>query len=221
MLTATPELGWQFDGWSGDCTGSMRETTVAMDADKSCTATFSQLPGQLFTLTVTTAGNGHVTSAPAGIDCGADCSQLYTDGTLVTLTAAPDPGFRFDGWSEDCAGTEPDAQVTMNADRTCHASFSPDGGPFTLTVAMNEPPGSLGTIVGAEPPGNLINCRDANGPVCAQAFTAGTVVVVRPSDSSLETGLFGNWLGCDTVGVLFQCAVVMTGNRTVTATFVH
>ena len=219
MLTAAPEVGWQFDGWSGDCAGVLRETSVAMDADKSCLASFSQVPGQVFTLTVTTTGNGHVSSVPAGIDCGADCEEVHVDGTLVTLTATPDPGFRFDGWSEDCEGTDRDAQVVMDADRTCHASFSPDGGPFTLTIAINEPPGSLGAIIGVQPPGNPINCQNGAGPVCAQAFAAGTIVVVRPNDVSLETGLFANWLGCDTVGALFQCAVVMTGNRTVTATF--
>ncbi len=165
---------------------------------------------------MTTAGNGRVTSAPGGIDCGTDCEGLYADGTLVTLTAAPDPGFRFDGWSDDSTGTDHDTQVTMTADRICHATFSP-AGPFTLTVALTAPPGSLGAIVGVQPAGNPINCRRGAGSVCAAAFPAGTVVVVRPSDSSLELGLFENWLGCDTVGVLFQCAVLMTGERTVTS----
>ena len=31
-------------------------------------------------------GTGSVTSDPAGIDCGADCDELYPYGTLVTLT---------------------------------------------------------------------------------------------------------------------------------------
>jgi hypothetical protein len=106
----------------------------------------------------------------------------------------------------------------MSADRSCHAAFSPAGGPFTLTVLVAKPPGSLGAIVGVEPPGNGIDCRNAFGPVCSQAFAAGTVVIVRPSDSSLETLAFGTWLGCDTVGPQFQCAVAMTGDRTVTAT---
>jgi hypothetical protein len=47
-------------------------------------------------------------------------------------------------------------------------------------------------------------------------------VVVRPSGTSIELGLFGNWLGCDAVGgFLFECTVTMTGHRTVTATFVQ
>ena len=42
------------------------------------------------TLTVTKAGTGTgtVTSSPAGINCGSDCSESYASGTSVTLTAA-------------------------------------------------------------------------------------------------------------------------------------
>src|SRR4030095_15375590 len=42
-----------------------------------------------FTLTVSKTGNGDVASTPAGISCGGDCSELYTSGTSVTLTAHP------------------------------------------------------------------------------------------------------------------------------------
>ena len=55
-----------------------------MDAAKSATATFTQ---QSFALTVTKSGNGTgtVTSNPAGMDRGVDCSQSYLSGTPVTL----------------------------------------------------------------------------------------------------------------------------------------
>ena len=41
-----------------------------------------------YTLTVAKAGTGTgtVTSSPAGISCGADCSEPYSSGTVVTLT---------------------------------------------------------------------------------------------------------------------------------------
>ena len=32
-------------------------------------------------------GSGTVTSSPAGINCGSDCSEAYASGTSVTLTA--------------------------------------------------------------------------------------------------------------------------------------
>ncbi len=52
------------------------------------TATFAI---NTYALTVTKAGTGTglVTGAPAGIDCGATCSQSYDYNTVVTLTATP------------------------------------------------------------------------------------------------------------------------------------
>jgi hypothetical protein len=39
-LTATPAAGSGFAGWSGDCSGSNVITTVTMDSNKTCIATF-------------------------------------------------------------------------------------------------------------------------------------------------------------------------------------
>lgn len=39
-LIATPAEGWHFDAWSGDCSGSNPTITVALDANKTCTAGF-------------------------------------------------------------------------------------------------------------------------------------------------------------------------------------
>jgi hypothetical protein len=77
-----------------------------------------------YTLTVTKAGTGSgtVTSNPAGVSCGADCTETYQDGTFVSLAAVADPGSTFDGWSGDADCS--DGQVTMTADRLCTATFN-------------------------------------------------------------------------------------------------
>ena len=71
------------------------------------------------TLTVTRAGTGTggVSSSPAGIDCGADCSEIYDSGTVVTLTAAASAGSTFAGWSGACSGSGA-CVVTMAPPRT-------------------------------------------------------------------------------------------------------
>jgi hypothetical protein len=61
-------------------------------------------------------GTGTVTSSPAGINCGFDCMQSYTNGTVVTLTATPGPNSI--ATFEDCSRV-----VTMTQDRTCHVHF--------------------------------------------------------------------------------------------------
>jgi uncharacterized repeat protein (TIGR02543 family) len=40
-LTATPAAGFQFNGWSGDLSGSANPATITMNANKSVTATFT------------------------------------------------------------------------------------------------------------------------------------------------------------------------------------
>jgi endoglucanase len=82
-------------------------------------------PATTFPLTVTKAGTGTgtVTSVPAGISCGSDCSESYASGTTVTLTAAAVAGSTFAGWSGACSGTGSCA-VTMSAARSVTASFN-------------------------------------------------------------------------------------------------
>ena len=81
------------------------------------------------TLTVSNSGTGSgiVTSAPSGINCGSTCSARYSTGTAVTLTAAPDAGSAFTGWSGACQGAGDTCVVTMaavTATETVTANYS-------------------------------------------------------------------------------------------------
>ena len=80
---------------------------------------------RLYTLSVVSSGDGagSITSAPPGIDCGGDCSETYVSMTPVTLTATPEAGSAFTGWSEaSCPGTAP-CVVIMTEDRAVTATF--------------------------------------------------------------------------------------------------
>lgn len=69
-------------------------------------------------------GGGTVTSAPAGINCGASCSAGYASGTAVTLTAIAATGSTFTGWTGGgCSGTGT-CTVTMTATTTVTAAFA-------------------------------------------------------------------------------------------------
>src|SRR5438093_518215 len=85
------------------------------------------------TLTVQRIGSGTVTSNPAGIACGSDCTESYAPGTAVTLMAAPAAGSAFGGWSGACSGTGT-CSVTLSASTSVTASFV--GG---LSVAITAP----------------------------------------------------------------------------------
>lgn len=94
------------------------------------------LPAYERTLTVADGGGGSgaVTSSPTGIDCGTTCHYRYPLGSQVTLTAAPAAGSTFTGWSGGgCSGTGT-CRVTMSADQTVTATFSPARVPKSCVV---------------------------------------------------------------------------------------
>ena len=44
VLTAYPDSGWTFGGWSGDLSGSANPDTILMDSNKTVTVTFTEIP---------------------------------------------------------------------------------------------------------------------------------------------------------------------------------
>lgn len=128
-LTASAAMGSTFAGWSGACTGTSACVVTPVGAT-SVTATFTL---NQYTLTVTRAGNsaGTVTSSPAGITCGTDCTQVFNHGTSVTLTAAGSSGSYFAGWSGACMGIGT-CVVSMNSALTVTATFLPRGWVYSI-----------------------------------------------------------------------------------------
>jgi len=120
-LTAAADANSVFAGWSGGGCSGTGTCTVALSADTTVTASFVPLR----TLTVARSGNGSgaVSSSTACITCGASCSAQFFDGTSVTLTASPDSGSRFTGWSGDCTGTAP-CVLSMAGNHSVAAGFA-------------------------------------------------------------------------------------------------
>jgi hypothetical protein len=81
-------------------------------------------PLDSFNVTVTKAGtgSGNVSSTPTGINCGTACNWKYVEKTTVTLTATPDAGSTFEGWSGDCAGTSV-CTLLVDTAKTVTATF--------------------------------------------------------------------------------------------------
>lgn len=79
---------------------------------------------KLLTITKSGTGTGTVTSSPAGINCGTDCTENYAIGTRVTLTATPASGSTFTGWGGACSGTATTCTVVMSAAKNVSAAFT-------------------------------------------------------------------------------------------------
>jgi len=156
-------------------------------------------------LTVNKAGNGSgtVTSSPVGIDCGNDCSESYTAGDSVTLTAMAAAGSIFSGWSGGgCSGTG-NCVVNMDADTTVTATFS-------LPILTVTKAGTGDGTITSSPTG--ISC-DSD---CMESYTSGTSVTLTatPVAGSAFVGWSGG--GCSGRGT---CTVTINADTSVTATF--
>jgi len=74
-------------------------------------------------LSVLKNGSGGITSSSGGIVCGSTCSDVYLSGTVLTLTAIPDPGYVFAGWTGCDSVNGYLCSMTMNDNRSVTANF--------------------------------------------------------------------------------------------------
>lgn len=208
-LTPTASSGSTFTGWAGDCTGTpaTNPCVVNMIADFAATAVFTATPTHAVTVTRAGSGTGTVTSSPVGIACGATCSGNFAAGSGVTLTAAPDAGSSFAGWSGACSGTGLTCNLTIDGAKAVTATFT-TGPAGTMPLAVSKGGSGSGTVASA--PGG-INC----GVACTGNFATGSVVSL--SASAAAGSVFDGWSGaCSGTGA---CNVTMDAAKSVGATF--
>lgn len=131
-LTAKAGSGSVFSGWmGGGCTG-VGTCTVTATGSVAVSATFSVPPAPVaggggggaagggttaasYKISISKNGKGTVVAAPS--------AASYPAGTVVTLTATPDPGSPWNGWAGACSGTAKTCSVTMNANLSVTANF--------------------------------------------------------------------------------------------------
>jgi alpha-tubulin suppressor-like RCC1 family protein len=206
-LTITGDPG-RFLGWRGDCQGQAGETVVVMNGHKSCSAQYSPPPpGPIVTLSLAVSGAGHVTSTPVGIACGTDCSNDWSPGTGLRLTAIADNGWRFAVWGGDCEGNTAQLDFRLNHDLRCTASFVSSGTALlrvrTVNAAVYTP-----EIAG-------IDC----GSDCDHAYVLNSVVWLRANPP--RPAQFATWSGCDyfrdpqLAGAEQDCGLLMNADREV------
>jgi len=199
-LSQAPAASSTFSRWSGGCAGS-GACRFMLRADTTVNADF-ELRSHALGVSLLGDGGGEVTSAPAGIDCGADCDETYDHGTRVTLSANADVDSRFVGWSGACSGTGA-CEVTMTAARNVSARFDLER--FDLEVTRS---GCSGRVT-SSPSG--IDC----GADCGESYASGTSVTLSASETA--SCAFVGWGGaCSGAG---GCVTTMSADRSVSATF--
>lgn len=115
------------------------------NADSTPTVDMGAYEFVVHALNVVRSGNGSgvVNSAPAAINCGADCAETLYFGTVVTLTTTANSDSDFSGWSGACTGTGVCA-VTLNASKLVTATFTLKQ--YNITIGAT--PGAGGTVSG-------------------------------------------------------------------------
>ena len=114
-LTATPNTGYNFTGWSGSINVTSN-TSVVMNSDKSVTANFVK---KKYALTTTIEGEGTITEKIIKAGAATD----YNSGTVVELTATPKDGWEFKEWSGDLTGSDNPKEITIDKAKTVKAVF--------------------------------------------------------------------------------------------------
>lgn len=183
-------------------------------------------------LTVTRIGTGSglVTSAPAGIQCGATCTSSFATGATVVLTAAADAGSTFAGWRGACTGTAPSCTVTMSLARTVTAvfnavplatlRFAPTGysvfenaGPAVLTVTRSNGNGAA-SVSYATRSGTAIAGTDFVNKSGVVNFLAGetskTISIALINDTLVETNKTFTVVLSNPVGAALSAAIQAT-----------
>jgi len=125
ICACSPPVGYHFTHWSGDTEHvadvNTQQTTIEMYDNYEVTANFAIDRHTLQVISI----NGRVDKNPPGTE--------YDYGTEVTLTANPNEGYSFVGWSGDLSGTNNPETITMNGDKVVVANFAE-----TLILAKHE-----------------------------------------------------------------------------------
>ena len=110
LLTA-PALAtvWSSDGGQATIAVIQKLSTATGGGGGGGTAT------GFFKITTAKNGKGTVTANPN--------AATYAAGTVVLLTATPDPGSPWVGWGGACSGTATTCTLTMNSDKAVTANF--------------------------------------------------------------------------------------------------
>ena len=142
-LTATPDAGYHFVGWTGGpdiiADVSAATTTVTVNRDCAVRANFGEIPETpeipQYDLTISSTAGGSVTEPGEG-------TFTYDAGTVLDLVAEADSGYSFVNWTGDVTAIAnvngASTTITMNDDYSIVANFAEIGNQFTLTVSSSD-----------------------------------------------------------------------------------
>ena len=169
-LTAIPEEGYHFVQWSDGNTDNAR--TVTATRDSVFTAIFA-----INTYTVTVAADDASKGSVTG-------GGTYNHGETATLTATPNAGYCFFGWSD--GSTENPRGVTATQDSTITAIFDFKRRNHTATVCQGEAYAYQDSVFNTTTAGTFSKeVRFSNAYDCDSVVTVNLTVTSKSSASGI------------------------------------
>lgn len=216
LLTATPDAGSTFGGWSAPCdAASFCYLPVTSDLSLSATFTRSAVPTYTLTVAGTGTGGGTVVASAGGIYCTPyltgelACAGAIPGGTAVTLTARPYDS-TFDGWSGPCTGSQLTCSFVLTGDETVGARFTDLPIPTrTLTTSK------VGTGTGSVTPDCTSPCSYRDGAIVHLTVTPDPGSTFDGMELYQSSGADGSMYGCGNASGYYSCQVSLIGGSAV------
>ncbi|MGI9102744.1 MAG: beta strand repeat-containing protein [Terriglobales bacterium] len=234
LSVSNVNAGSAFAGWGGACTGTGGCSITNIGANQSVTATFNKttitITGGTGTGIGTVTGTDTVTSTQAlnctGVTSGsAACTTTVTANHAIALSAQPQTGSLFSGWSGGgCTGTGSCNVTVSTSPISVTATFSPVP---TFALTLTGSGGGTGTVsiknlttnstVTCTSTAGVMSGTGVVGGVCSPSFPQGTNVSLTASNIPAGSA-FSGWSGGACTGTA-PCTVTMNAAVGVTATF--
>jgi Divergent InlB B-repeat domain len=194
VMTAAPGAGATFGGWTGQgvpgTCGTNLTCAIPLTQVVQAVATFNTAT---FALSVSVTGDGGVHSnVQPGIECrtgnSGTCSANLASGSQVILTAEPDTGYAFSGWSG--GGCPTTARALAGATSTCTVTMSQAQSVTASFVSSSVQASVVGNRIRKVGPPNAV--RQLQVTLNAEEDLARVVFRIRRGNATLQSRTFRN-----------------------------
>ena len=117
VISAKPNLEFNFVKWSGDINSEINPLEVIFDSNKNLIANFIK---KTYDFKLNINGSGSVSQSV--IQSGG--SRPYSSGSIIELNAIPEKDWTFSNWSGDISGSTNPIKITIDSDKNVNAVFS-------------------------------------------------------------------------------------------------
>jgi sugar lactone lactonase YvrE len=190
QISATPTSGWIFTGWSDNGSTQSPRTITVPAGGATYTANFTAIQT---TATITVLANPSNGGTVSG-------NGSYAVGSQVQISASPNSGWSFTGWSDNESTLSPRTITVPAGGATYTADFSVQATSALLYVENNNNSAGINTILELNSAGSVVGTItsdlfnafyaqpvfDENGNLFVANYSFGTLLKIAPDGTVSE-----------------------------------